>query len=1765
MTSSRPLFATLALCAVLLLLALGGCGKPTLETIDVEPATATVTVGQTLQLRAVGRDTKGNPMADLTFTWSVRGEAGRIDANGLFTALKPGTVTVIASANEVQGTATITVEREKVAKLEATPAAAQVAAGGQTQLTVMVQGASGKGIAEVAVQAQALTEGTRVEPATATTDATGKAVFTLTAAPAVTTNRVQVRADDQQATVEVQGIPGAPARLSLQAEATQVIAGEATSVRVQVQDAHGNPVPNVALRFAALTAGTAVTPAEATTDAQGQATATLRTSPQAGPNRVQVRADGQQATVEVQGIPGAPAQLSLQAEATQVIAGEATSVRVQVQDAHGNPVPNVALRFAALTAGTAVTPAEATTDAQGQATATLRTSPQAGPNRVQVRADDQQATVEVQGIPGAPAQLSLQAEATETIAGGTVTLTVTVRDAHGNPVPNVPIALRVSPMEAALEQASLTSDAEGRAQTVLRTSPQAGENTAEARVAELAPVTLTVVGHPPVALQVLPQTATVEMRGTQRFRAVASDAYGHTLEVTPRWNVVGETGTIAADGTFTATALGSDVLIATYAGLIAGANLTVVPGAVATLKVTPAEATIVSGTTQQFQAEAFNAHGYPLEVTPVWEVTNGVGTIDASGLFTATKAGKGEVLASAAGQTGRATVTVIPGELVRIAVEPARVAVKAGEEVQLQATGYDAAGNPVPIEPLWRLTASLGELTPDGRFRARHAGQGHILVEAGPQPIVVEVPVTVTAAALERVEVEPATLTLSAGEAYQFTAVGYDAFGNPIAVTPTWRLTAEVGSIDEQGRLTARRAGSAQVVAKVDALEGTASLTVKPAALASLTIDPAGPLTLAAGEVLTLKAIGRDAYGNVVAVQPTWRQTAPLGTLSASGQFRAEKVGSGELVAESGALRAAVHVTVTPGKLAKIVVFPTMVTLQAGETLPFQATGLDAYGNEVAIQPSWRVTNDLGEISPEGVLTAVQARSGEVIATAAGVSGSAQVTVAPGPLTFLQVTPESLTLTAGDTAQLVVVGYDAFGNPVPITPVWHVTEGMGTVSPEGLFTAKKAGKGRIVVAVGHLAAVIPLQIERGEVAALRIEPAAAQVASGEQQAFSVVGLDRGGNAVPVEATWDVQGDIGTIDAQGRFTATVAGSGTVIAKVGTLTATAQVTVVPGAVARLEVSPESATLVAGETLTLHAEAFDAAGNRVPVAPTWQVENDLGTVADGVFQARRAGSGKIIAAVGEVQATIEVRVKPGALAALTVQPSRLLISAGGKMAFAVNGYDAFGNAVAVPAVRWSLQGTVGEIDPERGVFQATTVGEGHVVAVAGSVAGLAAVTVEPGAVARLQLAPSQATVRAGEEVAFTATAFDALGNVTAAEVRWQLSTPLGELVNGTLRAHRAGTAQVIARAGDVEARATVQVVPGPVVRLEVSPSWVQLPAGGKVRFHAFGYDAFGNSRQVPATWTLDGAVGTLDAEGTFVAGPQGTGTVTARFQTHTGTAQVEVIPGPVQRLVVTPARADVAATVAVPFSVIGFDAGGNRQEVTAHWALTPGVGTLDQRGRFVATHVGTGTVVAYTDALLATAEVAVKPGPVALVFVTPQPATVHSGESLQFEAKGFDVYRNLISPLPARWHVEGDIGTIDPRTGRFTATVVGLGKVIATVDDKSGSADVTVVHGKPDAGKSRLMASRVQLLADGKTAADIIVLVRDRHGNPVAKAQVTLVSSRGDDIEQPAPSNEQGIAIGRIRSRTPGISEISAVIDAVRVHNTLRLTFTQIGASG
>ena len=179
---------------------------------------------------------------------------------------------------------------------------------------------------------------------------------------------------------------------------------------------------------------------------------------------------------------------------------------------------------------------------------------------------------------------------------------------------------------------------------------------------------------------------------------------------------------------------------------------------------------------------------------------------------------------------------------------------------------------------------------------------------------------------------------------------------------------------------------------------------------------------------------------------------------------------------------ATLSLTVSPGPLAKLAISPSTASVAEGGTVSFSATGTDAYGNPVTVDPSWSVTSaSLGTFSPTtGASTTFTASTtvtgtGTVTATTGTVSATAKVTVTSlesmtvtvthgtvskkGPRYHVPLTVDATTSSlgtpvAGATALLVVFS----GSTCSGTPV---ATGTGTTGANGkvtfTFTTRQVG------------------------------------------------------------------------------------------------------------------------------------------------------------------------------------------------------------------------------------------------------------------------------------------------------------------------------------------------------------------------------------------------------------------------------------------------------------------------------------------------------------------------------------------------------------------------------------------------------------------------------------------------------------------------------------------------------------------------------------
>jgi len=316
------------------------------------------------------------------------------------------------------------------------------------------------------------------------------------------------------------------------------------------------------------------------------------------------------------------------------------------------------------------------------------------------------------------------------------------------------------------------------------------------------------------------------------------------------------------------------------------------------------------------------------------------------------------------------------------------------------------------------------------------------------------------AGSLQRIVVSP-NPTLMVGATQQFTAVGEDYEGATVGITPVWVVTAGGGAITSTGLFTAGTVPgqfTATVTATSGGIVGTSTVTVVVGEATTLMITPS-PDTTAIGGTRQFTVVATDAGGNVVPVTPLWTTGVGGGTVNSTGLFTAGTVAgsfANLVTATVGTLSASATVVVTGGPLTTITLTPTPTTLAGGGTQQFTAVGRDVNGNAVAITPTWSVVNSGGTIGTSGIFTAGTVSgtfTNTVRVTSGAISATGTVIVTPGAATTISILPNPVALPVNTTQQFTMIGRDANGNVIALTPTWSVVNGGGTISATGLFTA----------------------------------------------------------------------------------------------------------------------------------------------------------------------------------------------------------------------------------------------------------------------------------------------------------------------------------------------------------------------------------------------------------------------------------------------------------------------------------------------------------------------------------------------------------------------------------------------------------------------------------------------------------------------------------------------------------------------------------------
>lgn len=335
------------------------------------------------------------------------------------------------------------------------------------------------------------------------------------------------------------------------------------------------------------------------------------------------------------------------------------------------------------------------------------------------------------------------------------------------------------------------------------------------------------------------------------------------------------------------------------------------------------------------------------------------------------------------------------------------------------------------------------------------------------------------------VTVAPATAQLAAlGETVQLSAEVRDQDGNIMSGTAlTWSSSdASVATVDGTGLVAAAGNGTAMITATVGGASGTAAITVMQEP-DSVEVSPAGATIAAFGDTLRLTAEAFDVKGHAVAVAEfLWSSSdASVAAVDATGVVTAVGNGTAVVTVRAGTVSAMATVTVAQG-VASVKVTPAADTVVEADTLRLAAVAADANGHAVNGAVFAWASNDttVAVIDDSGLVTGVAPGHAIATATAAGVSGGAELVVAAAVPTAITVTPDTVMLAAlGQTVQLSAEVLDQIGRAMADVFVsWSSRDPrVVAVDGAGLATAVGHGTATITATTGDVRGTAEIKVE----------------------------------------------------------------------------------------------------------------------------------------------------------------------------------------------------------------------------------------------------------------------------------------------------------------------------------------------------------------------------------------------------------------------------------------------------------------------------------------------------------------------------------------------------------------------------------------------------------------------------------------------------------------------------------------------------------------
>lgn len=519
--------------------------------------------------------------------------------------------------------------------------------------------------------------------------------------------------------------------------------------------------------------------------------------------------------------------------------------------------------------------------------------------------------------------------------------------------------------------------------------------------------------------------------------------------------------------------------------------------------------------------------------------------------------------------------------------------------------------------------------------------------------------------------------------------------------------------------------------------------------------------------------------------------------------------------------------------------------------------------------------------------------------------------------------------------------------------------------------------------------------------------------------------------------------------------------------------------------LRVTPDTLTVAAGTTSTLHVDLITDGEASAPGKLTWTSSDPTvatvsgSNLADPTVKGLKAGQATLTVSSGELTATATITVTDATLTAIAISPSPATGPAGIVTQLTASGTFSDGHTADVTEqATWTSNAAntarVEDTTGNKGKVTGVVIGTAKISATAQGITGSVNFTVSAPTLLSISVQPSPNTLPLGVNQQLTAMGSFSDGSTQAIStgLTWTSSNlAVADVTSGgLLKSKSVGTATINAEKSGNVGSASVEVTAAALKLLAVSPSNVSLSKGSTRQLSALATFTDGTATNATgqATWTSsDTAIASVTSSGLVTAHSEGSATITAAFAGKSTTASVTVTAPSLVSLEISPANSTVAKGLTTQLTATGTYSDGSTSPISSQVTWTSSnttAVTVSTSGLATAKAVGGSVITASLGTASASTTLTVTAAQIASLTVTPATPTIAKGLTQQFVATAVmtDGTNSTVTTQVTWSTLDASIATVSDTAGSkglASTKAEGSTTIKATSGTISGQATITV----------------------------------------------------------------------------------------------------------